>query len=249
MPPEVEEWMNSSIQDGVRSGAVVHGKDPGIVGSIEARSQRVPTLSARQLKALSEKQLKQRSLQTMNKPNSGFKSKSSHLKKDNLESNEADPTKANFQMNNQNFIPIRPKGARPVVLKVLAGPKIPGGPQGPTIAKVEGGSGTGPRVVVLQNVKPPDENVKVEIDDEEGLEEAILPEVSLKETNEDIIPGLIRGEVPTLSVEHLRRLSRPARGQSGVQQGCNSIDIFLGPVSGPEPCPSHFWSYETYLNL
>ena len=28
--------------------------------------------------------------------------------------------------------------------------------------------------------------------------------------------------------------------------GCNSIDIFLGPVSGPEPCPSHFWSFEIY---
>ena len=28
------------------------------------------------------------------------------------------------------------------------------------------------------------------------------------------------------------------------QQGCNSIDIFLGP----ETCPSHFWSFETYLN-
>ena len=34
-----------------------------------------------------------------------------------------------------------------------------------------------------------------------------------------------------------------------VEQGCNSIDIFLGPVSGPEPCPSHVWSFETCLNL
>ena len=24
---------------------------------------------------------------------------------------------------------------------------------------------------------------------------------------------------------------------------------FFGPVSGPESCPSHFWSFETYLNL
>ena len=32
-------------------------------------------------------------------------------------------------------------------------------------------------------------------------------------------------------------------------QGCNSIDIYLGPVSGPEPCPSHFWSFEIYLNF
>lgn len=32
-------------------------------------------------------------------------------------------------------------------------------------------------------------------------------------------------------------------------QGCNSMDIFLVPVSGPEPCPSPFWSFETYLNL
>ena len=33
--------------------------------------------------------------------------------------------------------------------------------------------------------------------------------------------------------------------QSLRSQGCNSIDIFIGP----EPCPSHFWSFETYLNL
>ena len=30
-------------------------------------------------------------------------------------------------------------------------------------------------------------------------------------------------------------------------QGCNSIDIFLGPVPGPEPCPCHFWSFETCI--
>ena len=34
-----------------------------------------------------------------------------------------------------------------------------------------------------------------------------------------------------------------------AEQGGNSIDIFLSPVSGPEPCPSPFWSFETYLNL
>ena len=33
------------------------------------------------------------------------------------------------------------------------------------------------------------------------------------------------------------------------EQGVNSIDIYRGPVSGPEPCPTHFWSFETYLNL
>ena len=31
--------------------------------------------------------------------------------------------------------------------------------------------------------------------------------------------------------------------------GCNSIHIFLGPESGPEPGPSHFWSFETWLDL
>ena len=31
--------------------------------------------------------------------------------------------------------------------------------------------------------------------------------------------------------------------------GRNSIDIFLGPESGPEHCPSHVWSFETCLNL
>ena len=32
-------------------------------------------------------------------------------------------------------------------------------------------------------------------------------------------------------------------------QGCNSIDIFVGPESGPKPGPSHVWSFETCLNL
>ena len=31
------------------------------------------------------------------------------------------------------------------------------------------------------------------------------------------------------------------------EQGGNSIDIFLGPVSGPKPCPNHFCSFETSL--
>ena len=66
-------------------------------------------------------------------------------------------------MNNQNFIPIRPKGAKPVVLKVLKAPDIPGGPRGHTVAKVEGAGGGGPRVVVLQNVKPPEQNVKASL--------------------------------------------------------------------------------------
>ena len=29
--------------------------------------------------------------------------------------------------------------------------------------------------------------------------------------------------------------------------GCNSIDIFVGPESGPLPGPSHVWSFETCL--
>ena len=283
MPPEVDEWMKSSIQDSMRSGAVVHGKDPDIVGSIEARSLRVPTLSASHMKVLSAKQLKQRSLQMMNKSsvskqivdstlaklvysrggstvravrNPRLKWKSSHLRrlkpaadlepeealsKPSLDSgtqvadlrsqiqlNESSQTsKGTFQMNNQNFIPIRPKGQRPVVLKVLKAPNIPGGPQGPAIAKVEGGSGSGPRVVVLQNVKPPDQNVKVELDDEDEFEfeqETILPDLNLSEaaTDHGDIPGLVRGEVPTLSVEHLRQLTRP-KGFSTVQQGRHSV--------------------------
>ena len=32
-------------------------------------------------------------------------------------------------------------------------------------------------------------------------------------------------------------------------QARNSIDIFLGPESGPEPCPSHVWIFQTCLNL
>ena len=31
--------------------------------------------------------------------------------------------------------------------------------------------------------------------------------------------------------------------------GRNSIDIFVRPESGPEPGPSHVWSFETCLNL
>ena len=33
------------------------------------------------------------------------------------------------------------------------------------------------------------------------------------------------------------------------EQGRNSIDIFVGPVSGLEPCPNHMWSFLTCLNL
>ena len=40
-----------------------------------------------------------------------------------------------------------------------------------------------------------------------------------------------------------------AEMESAVEQGCNSIDISLGPESGPEPGPSHVWSFETYLNF
>ena len=34
-------------------------------------------------------------------------------------------------------------------------------------------------------------------------------------------------------------------------QGCSSIDILVGPESGPEPGPTHVWSFdfETCLNL
>ena len=37
--------------------------------------------------------------------------------------------------------------------------------------------------------------------------------------------------------------------QSLRSQGCNSIDIFLNPESGPEPGPSHVWCFETCLNF
>ena len=33
----------------------------------------------------------------------------------------------------------------------------------------------------------------------------------------------------------------------GGDLGGNSIDIFVGPDSGPEPGPSHVWSLETCL--
>ena len=71
--------------------------------------------------------------------------------------------------------------------------------------------------------------------------------------------------VSQTTVAHARR--RPRQDQRGEQerarprreelhadalrrhQGCTSLDILLGPGSGPEPCPSQFWSLETYLNL
>ena len=87
MPPEVEEWMKSSIQDSMRSGAVVHGKDPDIVDSIEARSLKVPTLSAQHLKVLSAKQLKQRSLQMMNKQSLSKQIVDSSLARDSIQLN------------------------------------------------------------------------------------------------------------------------------------------------------------------
>ena len=31
--------------------------------------------------------------------------------------------------------------------------------------------------------------------------------------------------------------------------GCNSMDIYVGPESGPKPGPSHVWSFIAYLNL
>ena len=44
-------------------------------------------------------------------------------------------------------------------------------------------------------------------------------------------------------------------GRGGVERvesgglGCNSIDIFFGPESGPEPDLSPVWGFETCLNL
>ena len=73
----------------------------------------------------------------------------------------------------------------------------------------------------VQNVKPPDWNVKEELEVDEEFEferETILPDLNLSEAADSDIPGLVRGEVPTLSVEHLRQLSRPKKGFSTVQQ-------------------------------
>ena len=38
-----------------------------------------------------------------------------------------------------------------------------------------------------------------------------------------------------------RRHPRERHQQLLLHQGCNSIDILVGPESGPEPCPSHVW--------
>ena len=56
---------------------------------------------------------------------------------------------------------------------------------------------------------------KVELEDEEF--EFDTEEEEEDETSGDM-PGLVRGEVPTLSVEHLRQLSRPPKGFSTLQQ-------------------------------
>ena len=57
-------------------------------------------------------------------------------------------------------------------------------------------------------------------------------------------------ELPALPQVRPRRSLPPRRQRSHGEphrrdQGCNSIDVFLGPESGPEPLPSHFWSFET----
>ena len=44
------------------------------------------------------------------------------------------------------------------------------------------------------------------------------------------------------------RAPRPSPSSDSLgNKGCNSIDIFVGPESGPEPGPSHVWSFETCL--
>ena len=40
-----------------------------------------------------------------------------------------------------------------------------------------------------------------------------------------------------------------AKQQQQEEQGCNSIDIFLGPDSGPESGLSYVWIFETCLNM
>ena len=50
-----------------------------------------------------------------------------------------------------------------------------------------------------------------------------------------------------LTAAHCTYLSDPTKFFGYL--GRNSIDIFLGPVTGPEPGPSHFWSFEACLNL
>ena len=52
---------------------------------------------------------------------------------------------------------------------------------------------------------------------------------------------LLRRGIVTLSNSCLTVVQIP------IQQGWNSIDIFLGPKWGPEPGPSHVWSVDTCL--
>ena len=52
------------------------------------------------------------------------------------------------------------------------------------------------------------------------------------------------------AARHAQLTAAAAAATGGkADQGRNSIDIFVGPESGPEPCPSHVWGFETCLNL
>ena len=52
------------------------------------------------------------------------------------------------------------------------------------------------------------------------------------------------------AARHAQLTAAAAAATGGkADQGRNSIDIFVGPESGPEPCPSHVSSFETCLNL
>ena len=62
------------------------------------------------------------------------------------------------------------------------------------------------------------------------------------EKEEEVVPAV----VPLKTTAILRREREPTYANAVVQrQGCNSIDILCGPESGP----SHFWSFETCLDL
>ena len=54
------------------------------------------------------------------------------------------------------------------------------------------------------------------------------------------------GPVPAIRA----MMAKAGKSLADVDQGRNSIGIFVGPESGPEPaCPSHVWRFETCLNL
>ena len=77
-------------------------------------------------------------------------------------------------------------------------------------------------------------------------QELFNPNTELADPNHDLSIGNFRKFLPpTFTIDALSKLlmfGDYAKAKAEAQ-GCNSID------PGPEPCSSHIWSFERYLNF